>query len=56
MKKKDDIVAGVITGLMLLGVLLAVFAVNYAWLNLTPCNFHSVKDAPVRCVNEPTYK
>lgn len=43
----------VVLAIITIVVLFAVgFAIRFAWLNLTPCSFHSVKDAPVRCLNE----
>lgn len=43
----------VILAILTIVVLFAIgFAIRFAWLNLTPCSFHAVKDAPVRCLNE----
>jgi hypothetical protein len=51
MGKKDDILVGLMFVGLVIGVLAVLFGVRYAWLNYTPCSFHSVKDAPVRCLN-----
>ena len=32
--------------------LLVGFGIRLAWLNWTPCSWHDVKGAPVRCLNE----
>lgn len=43
----------VVLAILTIVILLAIgFVVRLAWLNLTPCSWHNVKDAPVRCLNE----
>ena len=50
-KKIEDIGIAVLAILFIVALFVAIFGVKYAWLNYTPCSFHSVKDAPVRCLN-----
>ncbi|HYG84607.1 MAG TPA: hypothetical protein VD907_07075 [Verrucomicrobiae bacterium] len=38
--------------LAIAAILLVIFGIRLAWLNWTPCSWHNVKDAPVRCINE----
>lgn len=50
--KLEDIGVAILAALIILLIFLALFGVHYLWLNYTPCSFHTVKDAPVRCLKE----
>lgn len=49
-KTEPSIVAMAIA--IIVVIFLVGFGIRLAWLNLTPCSWHNVKDAPVRCLNE----
>jgi hypothetical protein len=51
--KIEDFGIMVAAVLILIAVIAVAFGIRYVWLNYTPCSFHSVKDAPVRCVTPP---
>lgn len=50
--KLEDIGVAVVGVLIILAIFGGIFGIRYLWLNYTPCSFHSVKDAPVRCLNQ----
>lgn len=50
-KKLENIGLHVLAIFVILVLVGACLLLRWAWLTYTPCSLHSVKDAPVRCIN-----